>query len=160
MAMQENARMPQLRHTWLFEPGIWSAAGRFWEKGESEREGRGTSIVRHTGALWEIEGSMEICGEPPVRFQNNYRIAAPRADARIVPWQSENPALGTLNGVFVVLGDTIMSSFRSGDGGFVGSEAMRHLAPDRYQAQGLLLGSGAVVSAWSMELLREGVGGE
>ena len=142
------------RHTWLFEPGTWSAAGQFWDKGELEREGRGTSIVRHIGAVWEVEGSMEICGEAPVRFQNDYRIAAPAADARIVPWQSENPALGALTGVFVVLGDTIMSSFQSSDRAFVGSEAMRHLAPDRYQARGLLLASGAVVSTWSMELIR------
>ena len=147
--------MPAFRHTWLFEPGTWSAAGRFWDKGEFEREGHGTSIVRHTGAIWEIDGTMEICGEPPLRFRNSYRIAAPRGDARAVPWQSENPALGALAGVFVVLGDTIMSSFQSSDGVSVGSEAMRHLAPDRYQAQGLFLRSGALVSAWSMELVRQ-----
>ena len=152
---QESARRPQPRHTWLFEPGTWSAAGCFWEKGEFEREARGISNVRHTGAVWEIEGSMEIRGEPPLRFQNNYRIAAPRGDARIIPWHSENPAVGTLTGVFVVLGDTIMSSFQSSDGASVGSEAMRQLAWNRYQARGLFLASGAIVSAWSMELTRE-----
>ena len=147
--------MPAFGHTWLFEPGTWTAAGRFWEKGEVERAGHGTSIVRHMGALWEIEGSMEIGGAPPLRFRNNYRIAAPCGEARIVPWQSDNPALGTLAGVFVVLGDTIMSSFQSSEGASVGSEAMRQLAPDRYQANGVFLASGAVVSAWSMELIRK-----
>jgi hypothetical protein len=147
--------MPVIHHTWLFEPGTWSAAGRFWEKGEFEREGRGSSIVRHADPIWEIEGSMEILGEPPLRFQNIYRIAAPRGDARIIPWQSQNPAIGTLTGVFAVLGDTIMSSFQSSDGQFVGGEHMRQLAPDRYEARGLFLAAGAVVSSWSMELIRE-----
>jgi hypothetical protein len=32
---------------------------------------------------------------------------------------------------------------------------MRLLAPERYQARRLFLASGAVVSAWSMELMRE-----
>jgi hypothetical protein len=146
--------VPGLRHTWLFEAGIWTATGRFWDRGELEREGHGTSIVRHSGALWEIEGRMEILGDPPLRFQNIYRITAPRADARVVPWNSENPAIGTLTGVFVVLGDTIMSSFEARGGACLGSEAMRQLAPDRYQAHGLFLASGAVVSAWSMELVR------
>jgi hypothetical protein len=48
-----------------------------------------------------------------------------------------------------------MSSFHSGDGGFIGSEHMTYLAPDRCQARGLLLRSGAIVSAWSMELVRQ-----
>jgi len=148
-------RVPSSRHTWLFEPGTWSAAGRFWDKGEFERAGHGTSIVRHEGAIWEIEGGMEIPSEPPLRFQNTYRIAAPRADARVIPWHSENPAIGALTGVFVVLGDTIVSSFQSGDGTSVGNEHMRLLAPERYQARRLFLASGAVVSAWSMELMRE-----
>ena len=150
-----KSRVPAFRHTWLFEPGIWTATGRFWDKGEFEREGHGTSIVRHTGALWEIEGHMEISGEPPLRFQNTYRIAPRRADARVIPWHSENPAIGALAGVFFVTGDTVMSSFQSRDGQFVGSEHMRQLAPDRYEARGLFLASGAVVSAWSMELMRE-----
>ena len=98
---------------------------------------------------------MEIGGEPPVRFQNNYTMPAPRAGAGIVPWQSQNSAIGTLTGVFFVAGDTIMSSFHSGDGGFIGSEHMTYLAPDRYQARGLLLRSGAIISAWSMELVRQ-----
>jgi hypothetical protein len=148
-------RVPTSSHTWLFEPGTWSAAGSFWDKGEVERAGRGSSIVRHTGASWEIEGSMEILGDPPLRFENNYRMAAPGGRARVVPWQSENPALGTLTGVFVVLGDTIMSSFQSSDGSSLGGEHMRQLAPDRYQARGLFLRSGAVVSTWSMELVRQ-----
>jgi hypothetical protein len=152
---QKNARMPRPRHTWLFEPGVWTATGRFWEKGELEREGHGRSIVRHTTTMWEIEGTMEILAEPPARFQNVYSIPVPHVGSRIVPWESHNPAIGTLTGIFFVADDAIMSSFQSSDGGFVGSEHMTYLAPDRYQARGLFLASGAIVSAWSMALVRK-----
>ena len=101
---------------------------------------------------------MEICAEPPLRFENHYRISAPRDDARIVPWQSDNPAIGKLTGVFFVAGDTIMSSFQSADGAFLGNEHLRQLSLDRYQARGLFLAAGAVVSAWSMELVRRASG--
>ena len=103
---------------------------------------------------------MEILGDPPRRFQNTYRIPAPGAAARVIPWHSENPAVGALAGVFVVVGDTIMSSFRSSDGAALGSEHMTQLAPDRYHACGLFLASGAVVSAWSMDLVRQAQGEE
>jgi hypothetical protein len=142
------------RHTWLFEPGTWTATGRFWEKGELEREGRGSSVVRHTSTVWEVEGIMEILGEPPARFQNVYGILVPHAGARSVPWESHNPAIGMLTGIFFVADDTIMSSFRSSDGEFAGSEHMTYLAPNRYRARGLFLASNAVVSAWRMELTR------
>jgi hypothetical protein len=147
--------MPEHRHTWLFEPGTWTATGRFWDKGEFEREGHGTSIIRHTAAMWEIEGTMEIVGEPPARFRNVYSVPVPQAQARTVPWESHNPAIGTLKGLFFVTDDAIMSSFQSSDGVFVGSEHMTYLAPDRYQARGMFLSSGAIVSAWSMELVRK-----
>jgi hypothetical protein len=148
-------RVPVFRHTFLFEPGTWTANGQFWERGEIERAGQGLSIVRHTSVIWEIEGTMEILGEPPARFQHTYRITVPHAGARIVPWQSKNPAIGTLTGVFFVADDTIISSFQSSDGEFVGSEHMTYLAPDRYQARGLFLASAAVMSARSMELIRK-----
>jgi hypothetical protein len=93
-------------------------------------------------------------GEAPIEFRNTYQVAIPRAGSRVVPWQSHNPALGRLTGTFFIADDAIMSSFRSGDSKYVGSEHMNYLAPDRYHAHGLFLASGAVVSAWSMELSR------
>jgi hypothetical protein len=129
--------------------------GTFWDEGKRTREAHGSSIVRHTGPVWEIAGSIELGGEPPVRFQNDYRIAAPREDARVLPWKSDNPTIGPLSGVFFVEGDTILSSFQSREGEFVGSEHMTCLAPNCYRARGLFLRSGAIVSAWSMDLVRQ-----
>jgi hypothetical protein len=111
--------------------------------------------VRHTPETWWIDGEMEILVEPPVRFQNNYEVAAPRGDTNIVPWRSQNPAVGVLDGTFVVAGDTIMSLFRSEDGRFAGSEHLTRLAPDRYQACGVFGASGKVISSWSIELVRQ-----
>ena len=97
---------------------------------------------------------MEITCDPPLRFQNDYRLGAPAAGARVVNWESENPAIGKLVGVFIVAGDTIVSSFRSADGRAQGSEHLTYVAPDRYEARGLFLTAGEVVSTWSMALVR------
>jgi hypothetical protein len=147
--------MPAHRHTWLFEPGTWLAEGRFWENGELEREGRGSSIVRHGSTGWEIEGTMTILGDPPVEFRNTYKVPVPPAGSRIVPWESQNPALGTLIGTFFIADDAIISLFRSADRKFLGSEQLTYLAADRYQAHGLFLAEGAIVSAWAMILVRK-----
>jgi hypothetical protein len=147
--------MQRTRHTWLFEPGLWVATGHFWEGGRVERDGRGTSLVRHTDTEWEIEGEMEILGDAPVRFQNRYRIEPPRSPGDIIRWRSNNPAVGSLIGVFAVAGETILSFFQSENKEQGGSETLTQLAPSRYRASGIFLSSGAVVSTWSMELVRQ-----
>jgi hypothetical protein len=88
-------------------------------------------------------------------LRNTYEVPA-RAGARTISWRSHHPATGALEGVFFVADDAIMSSFRSRDGGFAGSEHMTRLAPERYQARGLFLWGGVVLSAWSMALVGEG----
>ena len=90
--------MREARHTWLFEPGTWNAEGSFWERGELARRARGASVVRHEPDGWAIEGTIEVLGDSPLRFRNQYRLGAPAPDARVVPWQSENPAIGALAG--------------------------------------------------------------
>ncbi len=146
--------MVDTEHTWLFRPGTWTAEGRLWEYGTRERPVRGRSVVRHQGKLWEIEGEMEVLGEAPVRLTNTYRLAPPRVAGEVLPWLSENASLGTLSGVFTVAGDAILSFFRSADGVHAGSETVARLAPDRYHAWGILTSEGAVVSTWSVELVR------
>lgn len=146
--------MADTEHTWLFQPGTWTAEGRLWEYGTRERPLHGRSVVRHERKLWEIEGEMEVLGEEPVRLTNTYRLAPPRVAGEVLPWLSENPALGTLSGVFTVAGDAILSFFRSADGGYAGSETMTRLAPDRYRAWGILTADGSVLSTWAVELAR------
>jgi len=143
-----------IHHTWLFQPASWRAEGRFWERGEVERAARGNSVVRHAADVWEIEGDIEVLGEPLLRFDNRYVVTPPAAGARTIQWHSHNPAVGELSGVFALAGDTIMSWFRSADGRAVGSEHLTQLARDRYQARGVFLMAGEVASTWSMELVR------
>jgi hypothetical protein len=90
----------------------------------------------------------------PLRFRNHHRLAAPPPGARVVEWASDNPATGRLVGRFVVVGDTIWSSFQSAARAATGSERLTYVAPDRYQARGSFLASAAVVSTWSMDLVR------
>jgi hypothetical protein len=147
--------MTSTRHTWLFEPGSWVASGSFWEGGRVRREGRGTSLIRHAAAAWEIEGEMEVLGDPPARFQNRYVVEPPHSPGDTMRWHSQNPAVGELAGVFAVADDAILSFFQNASGEQAGSETLTRIADDRYRAYGLFVASGAVVSTWSMELIRQ-----
>jgi hypothetical protein len=143
-------------HTWLFRPGSWVAEGTFWESGSIARKGRGRSVVRHLPDRWAIEGEMEIESDPPLRFTNLYTIASPPpCGAEQVPWTSENPAVGRLEGVFVIAGDTILSAFRSATGEHWGSEHLTRITARHYRACGLFLAGDVVISTWSMELRSE-----
>jgi hypothetical protein len=82
---------------------------------------------------------------------NDYTIAAPGANARVLPWSPDNRAIGRLGSVLFVAGDTIICRFSP-------SEHMIRLAPDRYRACGLFLRSGAMVSAYSVDLARQASG--
>ena len=84
------------RHAWLFEPATWTAAVRFWDKGEIEREGHGASIVRHAAATWQIEGTMEIAGDPQrVSEWLGESVEAPLEDVK-VEWVAPNGTPGII----------------------------------------------------------------
>jgi hypothetical protein len=145
-------RVPASRHTFLFEPGTWTASGQFWERGEIECAGQGLSIVRHTSVIWELEGTTRRAAGT---LSEHLQAHRPSRRLTYRALAVEEPGDRNPHGEFFVADDTIISSFQSSDGEFVGSEHMTYLAADRYQVRGLFLASGAVVSAWSMELMRK-----
>ena len=143
-----------MAHSWLFEPGRWAAAGSFWDGGEHERQARGTCVIRHGDTAWEIEGEMDILGDPPVRLHNSYLVDPPGPGDLVMRWRSENPAVGPLTGVFAVAGDAMLSIFEAADGVHRGSECLTRRTADRYRAQGIFTASETVISTWSMDLVR------
>ena len=143
-----------MAHEWLFEPGRWTATGLFWEGGTYERQARGTSVIRHGDSTWEIDGEMEILGNPPAKFRNIFIVEPPAPGELTMRWRSKNPAVGTLSGVFAVAGDAILSIFEAADGKHRGSECLTRQAADRYRAQGIFAAADTVISTWSMDLVR------
>ena len=93
-------------------------------------------------------------GERPALHRNRYEIAPFSPGARSTHWTSENPAIGTLRGRFVLAGDAILSLYTSGTGRYRGFECIQKLDDARYSVRGTLLEEDKVLSSWSLELER------
>jgi hypothetical protein len=97
---------------------------------------------------------LRVRGERPALHHNRYDIAPFSPGARSTHWSSENPALGTLRGRFVLAGDAILSFYASPTGRYRGFECIQRHADTRYSVRGTLLEEDKVLSSWALELER------
>jgi hypothetical protein len=144
-----------MHHTFLFEPGIWKAAGTFWTADGRALEADGRSEVSHAKECWMIAGKLRVLASPTVEFVNIYCMQPPAKDVLTSKWTMENATLGKLHGIFSVVGPSIMSLYRSEQGAYQGSEHLLQLEEDRYEAYGLLLMDDRRLSSWRVVLKRE-----
>lgn len=144
-------------HSFLFQPGLWLASGRFSDGAGRELEARGSAEIRHEARCWLNIGRLEVEGDPALVFENRYEIEPPASMAEPVPWVADNPALGRLRGRFVVVEEAILSAFASDDGTFGGSETMIRMDTGTYENMGYLAtAEETVVSRWRLRLTRVG----
>lgn len=142
-------------HTFLFQPGEWKAEGTFVSRRGRPSPAFGRTMIVHRDTAWVSEGFMLIRsdeGEDEIR--NSYWIRPFTESEGFTTWRSENPALGSLEGSFSVVGDTILSIYRSEDGSVTGTESLRRVRRDRYQVRGALVGRIGRLSSWAVTLTR------
>ena len=144
-----------MNHTFLFEPGLWTLTGMFWSA-----EGLGIAVdgrteISHGKDCWLLAGRMRVRASPPAEFVNIYSIQVPGPGALSSKWSSENSTLGRLHGVFTVIGPTILSIYRSERGGYQGTEHLRQINPEQYEAFGALLMEDMRLSSWQVTLTRQ-----
>ena len=152
--MSDKTYIKKMGHRFLFEEGVWISAG-FFRDGEGNTwhlSGR-TKIVHHDDR-WINSGVMEIEGDSPIRIEAIYEIVPFERGSDATTWRSENPELGTLVGTYAVVGDSILSAFRTKDGSFYGTEYLKNVDPDTYANRGVLLHHGKIVSSWSTTITR------
>jgi len=135
------------RHTFLFEPGRWKAAGYLNDEKGAATSVQGWAEVEHGREHWRLTATM---GE----IVNCYTIVPFAPGALSTTWRSENPSLGGLRGHFAVAGDAILCQFQTEDGRYHGCEYLRRLSDQRYENGGVLFCGSARVSSWAMELTR------
>lgn len=143
-----------MKHTFLFEPGVWSATGTFWSAEGREIEAEGRTEISHSKECWMLAGRMRVLASPPVEFLSVYCIEPPQRDLRTYRWTSENSTLGKLHGVFTITGSSILSLYRSEQGAYQGTEHLTRLDDDHYEACGLLLMEDRRLSSWHLALRR------
>jgi hypothetical protein len=149
----------RIAHPYLMTPGIWHARGRYRDDQDRAVAAEGSAELRHHADVWELVGELRLLGPRPVAFTNRYRIAPAPAEARLLRWQSDNPALGRLEGVFVLVDDTILVRGASADQHYRVVETLTLIDERQYCNRGALIGGDARLGAWAMELTRAGTPG-
>lgn len=144
-----------MRHTFLFEPAVWSVGGTFWAGDRRPIDAQGRIEIAHRESCWLLGGSMKILSSPPVEFVSAYSIELPGRDASTLKWTAENAMLGKLLGVFSIVGASILSIFHSTDGTYQGTEHMAQVDADNYRACAMLLFNQRKLSSWQVTLTRE-----
>ena len=141
-------------HTYLFKAGLWHAEGKYIDEGGRMHPVEGESRITHRNALWYNENEMKISGSQDIAFSNYYEIV-PFHDGRDVTfWTSENDALGKLSGQFVLVGDTILSLYRSENAQYSGAEYLLRVSEINYRTWGTLFSGRDKLSSWTMRLKR------
>src|ERR1700760_194622 len=82
-----------MTHTFLFEPGIWTASGTFWRGDGEPMEAQGRTEITHRPDCWLLSGTLKGFGSPPVEFVNAYRIEPPGRNPGAMKWTSEKATL-------------------------------------------------------------------
>jgi len=149
---QEGARV----HTFLFEEGLWAASGEYVDEAMHRAALDGETRVTHRPGEWLNEGRMRIALDGgPVIIENRYRIVPFAGGADFTSWESDNPALGTLRGHFIVVGNAILSACTSLDRRCTGMEFLLQETRGRYLNRGALFSPEGRISSWSVILERK-----
>jgi hypothetical protein len=139
-------------HTFLFREGDWRAAGEYRDGAGTVTAVDGETRVRHAPASWLSESVMRVKSNPPQEHRNRTEIVPFSAGAQSTHWSGENPAIGSLNGRFVVAGEAILSFYASATGRYRGFECLQQKDAKHYAVRGAMLDQDKVVSTWVLEL--------
>jgi len=140
-------------HTFLFREGIWRAEGEFLDGTGSRSEVEGRAQVRHYPDRWVLESEMRTRAAKPIEQRSVYEIVPFPPGNIATAWTSQNAALGTLRGRFLVVGDTILSVYESATGRYRGYESVLQREERRCAARGALFDGAKLLSAWAVELM-------
>jgi hypothetical protein len=145
-----------MTHTFLFEPGAWTASGTFWRGGDGEpMEAQGRTEITHREDCWLLAGTLKVLGSPPVEFVNAYCIEPPGGRHHAtMKWTSENATLGKLHGTFVIIGTCIFCVYTCQDSGYHGAEHFEQLDASTYRSAGVLFLEDRTLSSWQVTLRR------
>lgn len=141
-------------HTFLLEPARWHVSGVLVDPAGQSLPLSGQTIILHGEGIWSLTGKLHLAGESTVEIVNDYRILPfPPGELQTI-WTSHNPTLGNLKGRFVIVNDTILSTFESDGHHFRGTEWLRRLDAENYENRGVLFQEERLLSAWTADLRR------
>lgn len=128
------------------------AKGNYYDENNNIIKVEGKTVIVHQENLWINEGYMKLLLDNPIEFKNRYEITPFVKD--FTSWQSLNPALGIQLGKFMVIEDTIISTYVSKDGDYSGSECIVKISDNLYKSKGFAFKGNSKLSSWSVELTK------
>jgi hypothetical protein len=93
---------------------------------------------------------MKLLLDNPIELHNRYEIVPFKKD--FTSCRSYNPALGTLIGKFMVVEDTIISTYITENGEYSGSECIIQISDTLYVTKGFAFKGDSKLSSWSVKL--------
>ena len=145
-----------MRHTFLFEEGIWKAQGIYVDGTNTPLGAEGSITITHAENLWINEGSLYLLLATPIEFRNRYEIIPFREGRDHTSWTSLNPVIGKLSGKIVVVDDSLISSYESEDRHYTGAEYLLQVSEGVYKNKGFAFKDEELMALWSVELTRIG----
>lgn len=145
----------RVRHTFLFEEGTWAVSGEYAGQNGAVVPVEGSARITHSTLLWRNQGVMTLV-QPGgnIEIRNDYEIAPFEEGRDFTAWRAENPSLGKLTGLFVVVDDSIISTISSEDGQVSGIEYLRKVSDDHYMSRGFIFRGEEKLSSWAADLVR------
>ena len=148
-----------MRHTFLFEEGVWYVSGFY-----SDYRGRIVSIKGETRITHSTQNVafftnedrliLELESDRAVEVKNKYLIKPFEQNRDYTSWTMDNIHMGRLFGKFVIAGDSIISTFVSGDAAYRGTEILIMVDENSYLNRGCLFRKDSKISSWWVELRR------
>ncbi|MHB1420342.1 MAG: hypothetical protein ACYCX4_12285 [Bacillota bacterium] len=140
-------------HTFLFKEGTWFSTGKFYGSRNNAFSAEARMVVTHLQELWLVESFVKLLLDKPVEFQNRYEIKPIQSDH--TDWYSFNPERGgDVHGKFMVVEDTIFSTYASDNGVFSSLESTVKISDDAYTVKGFAFKEGKKQSSWSLDFKR------
>ncbi len=146
-----------MKHTFLFEPGVWTAEGTFWRNDGEALAALGRTDITHHSECWLLSGTMRVLGSPSIEFVNAYSISTGNPGAlgnQTLKWDAENATMGKLSGTFSVVGSCIFSVYGADSSGYHGAEHLEQLDALHYRSSGILLLEDRLLTSWQLALTR------
>jgi hypothetical protein len=143
-----------VQHTFFFEEGSWKVEGEHRDAAGAASAVAGENAIRHEPGLWHFEAVLRLRGDPLRVTHNRYQIEPFSPGASSTHWSSNNPVLGALRGRFIIVGDSILSSYFSPSLRYRGFECIQQRDARRYSVRGAMLEEDKLISTWALELAR------
>jgi hypothetical protein len=143
-----------MRHTFLFEEGVWRAEGTYIDGSNTSLRAEGFITITHTPERWINEGALRLLLEKPIEFQNRYEIVPFEEGHDFTTWNSFNPVIGELKGRIVIVDDSLISVYRSDNEEYSGSEYLLQVNERVYANRGFAFKENDKISSWAVSLTR------